>query len=98
MTIDRQRRMIWASIWPLKQGELIHVRLNLVDPDGGSAELIKQASIKKMNLDRGDLEEYYFAPNVTTTVQNQGEPFKTWLKRPAKQSLNRSLRHVGHLC
>ncbi len=33
MTFDRNRKLIWASIWPLEQGEKIEVRILFHDPD-----------------------------------------------------------------
>src|SRR5688572_14489365 len=33
MTFDRKRRLIWASIWPLEQGQTIEVEITFSDPD-----------------------------------------------------------------
>jgi len=33
VTVDRRRHFIWASIWPLAQGETIEVRVTLSDPE-----------------------------------------------------------------
>ncbi len=86
MTIDRQRRMIWASVWPLEEGDTIHVRLNLTDPDGGSTQISEQASLKKMNLDWSGLKEYYVAPTGTDDGPGTKEkPFKT-LARAVRQA------------
>src|SRR5689334_4215232 len=34
MTLDRERRLIWGSIWPLEQGDAIEVEITFTDPDG----------------------------------------------------------------
>ena len=33
MTVDRKRKLIWASIWPLEPGEVVEVAIEYQDPD-----------------------------------------------------------------
>jgi hypothetical protein len=79
MTFDRERRLIWASIWPLEQGETIEVKISFEDADAaGLAPITAKTVTRKMVLQPTGGRVFYVSPNGDNA--NDGtrqKPFKT---------------------
>lgn len=86
MTIDRERRLIWASIWPLEQGETIEVKVLFSDTDAGESETIAAKTVtRKMILESKEGRTFYVSPDGNDlNTGTKDKPFKT-LAHAAKQ-------------
>lgn len=85
MTVDRDKRYLWASIWPLEQGEAIDVRIDFADPRGEAPAAFEgTTSTKVMMLDPpAGATRYYVSPD--------GNDFKPG----TRQRPFRTLRHAS---
>src|SRR5215212_8619658 len=55
LTVDRERRLLWGSIWPLEQGTPVEVRGTFSDPDAPALRPIESATtVRKMLLEPAD--------------------------------------------
>jgi hypothetical protein len=79
MTIDRKRHLLWASIWPLEQGEAIEVQITFQDADGGEiAPVTGETTTRKMVLQNSGGNVYYVSPSGDdANPGSQDKPFKT---------------------
>ena len=81
MTFDRKRRLIWASIWPLDQGDTIEVRIDFHDPDQQEKKELAWAgsvTVRKFNL-TPDGRTFYVAPTGDdANAGSKEKPYKTF--------------------
>jgi hypothetical protein len=62
MTIDRERRMIWASIWPLEQGDKVEIKVEFIDADGAAEALNTTATVRTIPMDGNSGKKLFVSP------------------------------------
>lgn len=82
MTIDRKRKLIWASIWPLEQGETIAVKVEFHDPDRKDKKhgvpLNAVQVTRKFNFTPGGRTLYVAPAGDDTNDGSKEKPFKSF--------------------
>ena len=77
MTIDRERRFIHASIWPLEQGETIEVRVTFADEDA-ALTIEGEVTTRTLVLENSAGAVYYVSPGGDDAGPGSKEaPFRT---------------------
>jgi hypothetical protein len=77
MTFERSRRKIWASIWPLQQGETIEVAITFDDPDGKPSKWEGKTTIRSFNFAPAG-RTFYVAPTGDDSAPgSKDRPFRT---------------------
>lgn len=80
MTFDRKRKLIWASIWPLGQGETIEVQINFADPDLKDAKTARwtgKVTTRKMTV-KFEGRTFHVSPQGDDSHPGSlDKPFKT---------------------
>lgn len=88
MTFDRKRKLIWASIWPLEQGETLEVQIRFDDPDHPDDKLTPwqgKVTTRKFNLTPTGGRTLYVAPTGDDgNAGSKEKPYQT-LSHAAKQ-------------
>jgi hypothetical protein len=86
MTIDRDQRRIWASIWPLEQGERIEVKVDFRDADApGLPAAQASVTVRKLILAGTSGRALHVSPaGDDSGPGTQDRPFRT-LAHAAKQ-------------
>ncbi len=79
MTMDRSARKIWASIWPLEQGDQIEIKITYADPDQPNLPVATvQGVVKKLILENEGGRPFYVSPHgMDTNPGTREKPFKT---------------------
>ncbi|MCD6405444.1 MAG: DUF1565 domain-containing protein, partial [Planctomycetes bacterium] len=79
MTIDRERRLVWASIWPLDEGETIEVKVAFNDPQTPDLlPLTASATTKRMILENAGGQKWFVAPEGNDAdAGTEDKPFGT---------------------
>jgi hypothetical protein len=62
MTVDRERRLIWASIWPLEQDEALELRIVLSDPLPLPGAVAGEVRTRRMILTAEGGRAFYVSP------------------------------------
>lgn len=86
MTIDRKHKLIWASIWPLEQGENIEVHIRFSDPDIKDIGMgwTGKTTTRKFNFTPKGRTFHVAPTGDDANAGTQDKPFKT-LAHAAKQ-------------
>ncbi len=78
MTIDRDRKRINASIWPLEQGTGIEVKVTLTDGGAPLPPIDGKVSVRRMVLENSGGRVFYVAPSGDDSAAGTKEaPFRT---------------------
>lgn len=79
MTFDRGRRLAWASVWPLGQGETIEVKVSFSDPDAADlTPLEASATTRTMILEPTGGHQFFVSPSGDDhNPGTKSRPFKT---------------------
>ena len=78
MTVSRERKLIWASIWPFEQGEAIEVKVSLRDAGREAAVLEAKVTTRKLILESSAGSAYYVSPAGSDNDSGtEKSPFKT---------------------
>jgi hypothetical protein len=87
VTFDRKRRLVWASIWPLEQGEVIDVEIDFSDPDIKEKKrlfLSGTATTRKFNFTPQGRTLYVAPAGDDANAGSKEKPYKTF-SHAAKQ-------------
>ena len=64
MTIDRERRLIWGSVWPLDPGVAIEVAIHFRDADAARISPLRAtAATSEMKLELNEGKQVWVSPN-----------------------------------
>jgi len=79
VTFDRKKRFIWASIWPLEQGETVEVEFTVKDPQSPGLKPIRAtATTKRLFLATSGGRTFYVSPEGSNdNPGTKDRPFKT---------------------
>ncbi|MCE9614204.1 MAG: hypothetical protein K8T26_08000 [Lentisphaerae bacterium] len=82
VTIDRERHLMWASIWPLEQNEPIEVKLAFSDPEPLPEPRLMQTRTRRMVLNTVGGRTLYVSPTVgdDDNPGTKAAPLKTLAK------------------
>jgi hypothetical protein len=82
LAIDRERRRMWGSIWPLDQGTAVEVRLDVQDPSPVGEPLVAQTRTRRLQLTTQGGRAIYVHPNAGNDVNpgTREAPYKTLKK------------------
>src|SRR5436190_1559704 len=76
--IHRQRKLIWASIWPLEPGETIEVRITFDDADGKPPPWEGKTTTRAFNFAPAGGRVLFVAPTGDdANAGSKDKPFKT---------------------
>jgi len=79
MTFDRERKLIWASIWPLEQDETIAVRIDFHDPDRKDVPSVHSVHVtRKFNFTPKGRSLCVSPTGDDTGAGTKEKPFKTF--------------------
>lgn len=79
MTIDRNRKLIWASIWPLSPGDQIEVSVKLGDPEYLGVSLVERITLPLLSPEVATGSTFYVCPDTgnDTGTGTRASPFMT---------------------
>ena len=78
MTVEPKRRLIWASIWPLEQGDKVEVQVTLKGGGGAPVTLSGATVARKIVLENSGGATYYVSPSGSDTADGGAQkPFAT---------------------
>jgi Protein of unknown function (DUF1565) len=79
MTIDRERRLIWASIYPLESGASIETRVYFTDPAADNLEPLQASTrTRELPVETSGGRDIFVSPSGDDSAEGtRGQPFKT---------------------
>lgn len=78
MTVSRDRKLIWASIWPFEQGETVEVKVTIRDGAKEAAVLEGKTTTRSLILESSSGAVYYVSPSGSDADAGaEKSPFKT---------------------
>ena len=80
MTYDRSRRLIWASIWPLEQGDSIEVKVSFTEQDGETprGDVTGSTTVRTLPTAPADARTLYVSADAAGAGDgSESAPFKT---------------------
>lgn len=78
-TVDRKRKFIWASIWPLTPGDEIEVSMKVGDPESLGDPIVRRITLPLLAPAASHGTEYFVSPGSGSDrgVGSRESPFKT---------------------